>query len=101
MQTAGLMFLLFAAVFWCSTDGFTDQASDCCLTTAGSLVPRHIVKSYVRQNEDSACRVWATVFITKKNRKICSPPEDDKNFPWVKKLIAHLDKLAIRHASKQ
>lgn len=30
-------------------------------------------------------------FITKKDRKLCSPPVDDPNFPWVRNRIEYLN----------
>ncbi|XP_026878968.1 C-C motif chemokine 19a.2 [Electrophorus electricus] len=92
MLTASTAFILSTALFWCSADGFTDHAIDCCLTTTGQFLPRHIAVSYTMQ-EKSACRIPATVFITRKNKKICSPPLEDARYPWVKKLITHLDNL--------
>nr|ABA54956.1 CC chemokine SCYA109 [Ictalurus punctatus] len=70
---------------------FSNNAADCCLSTSDSFVPRRIVDSYIIQNIDSGCPIPATVFITKKNRKLCSPPANDLRYPWVMKLVEYID----------
>uniref|UniRef100_A0A4W4F2Q9 Chemokine interleukin-8-like domain-containing protein n=1 Tax=Electrophorus electricus TaxID=8005 RepID=A0A4W4F2Q9_ELEEL len=94
-QVASCSLLGFVLKYYC----FTDHAIDCCLTTTGQFLPRHIAVSYTMQ-EKSACRIPATVFITRKNKKICSPPLEDARYPWVKKLITHLDNLNGKNGDK-
>ncbi|KAL7839903.1 hypothetical protein SRHO_G00265610 [Serrasalmus rhombeus] len=101
MSTAAAALLLFTAVFWGKTEAFSDDALDCCLSTSGQLVPRHIVVSYMVQSQDTGCSLSATVFITRKGKRLCSPPPEHKAYPWVAKLITHLEKLQEKQHNKR
>ncbi|KAI4882301.1 hypothetical protein NFI96_011114 [Prochilodus magdalenae] len=93
MSTAvAALLLLFLAVFGGKTKAYSDDLVDCCLSTSPTLIPRHIAASYTEQGPGTGCSVPATVFTTKKNKKLCSPPASDKEHPWVAKLMAYLDK---------
>uniref|UniRef100_UPI003D9CAABB C-C motif chemokine 19a.2 precursor n=1 Tax=Danio rerio TaxID=7955 RepID=UPI003D9CAABB len=89
MQTSTLTLLLIAAVFCINTEAFPDTAVDCCLTTKDTRIPLQIVASYFHQTTESGCPIAATVFITKKDKKLCAPPE--KNI-WISRIISHLEK---------
>ncbi|XP_062874241.1 C-C motif chemokine 19a.2 [Trichomycterus rosablanca] len=97
MSTAVAALLIFTALLCTSAEAWTNNAVDCCLTTSGVSVPRQIAASYTVQTKDSGCTIPATVFITKKDRRLCSPPVDDQNFPWVRKLVEHLDNRKSRN----
>ncbi|XP_036454975.1 uncharacterized protein LOC118827646 [Colossoma macropomum] len=101
MSTTVAALLLFSAVFWGKTEAFSDDAMDCCLSTSGQLVPRHIAVSYIVQGPDTGCSLSATVFITRKGKRLCSPLADDKAYPWVAKLMAHLEKLQEKKHPQQ
>uniref|UniRef100_A0A8C1YJ81 Chemokine (C-C motif) ligand 19a, tandem duplicate 2 n=1 Tax=Cyprinus carpio TaxID=7962 RepID=A0A8C1YJ81_CYPCA len=68
---------------------FSDTAADCCLTTKDTRIPIQIVASYFQQTTESGCPIPATVFITKKDKKLCAPPEKNS---WITRIITHLDK---------
>ncbi|XP_067295564.1 C-C motif chemokine 19a.2 isoform X2 [Pseudorasbora parva] len=89
MQTSAVTLLIVSAVLWGNIEAFSDTAVDCCLTTKDTRIPLQIVASYFHQTTDSGCPIAATVFITKKDRKLCAPPE---NNVWITKIISHLDK---------
>ncbi|XP_017307006.1 C-C motif chemokine 19a.2 [Ictalurus punctatus] len=91
MSNAVVALLVFTALLWNNAQAFSNNAADCCLSTSDSFVPRRIVDSYIIQNIDSGCPIPATVFITKKNRKLCSPPANDLRYPWVMKLVEYID----------
>uniref|UniRef100_A0A8C7TRH6 Chemokine (C-C motif) ligand 19b n=1 Tax=Oncorhynchus mykiss TaxID=8022 RepID=A0A8C7TRH6_ONCMY len=80
--------LLLASVLWSHVAASTDQALDCCLTTTDTKLPHRVVKSYRIQTVSGGCRIAATVFVTKKNLRLCAPPATKKN--WVAKLIKQL-----------
>ncbi|XP_073697550.1 C-C motif chemokine 19a.2 [Garra rufa] len=89
MQTATVTLLIISAVFWCNTEAIPDGAVDCCLTTKDTRIPIQIVASYFQQTTESGCAIPATVFITKKDKKLCAPPEKNS---WISKIITHLEK---------
>ncbi|KAK3514446.1 hypothetical protein QTP70_018258 [Hemibagrus guttatus] len=91
MSNALVALLVFSALLCYNAQAFPGSAADCCLSTTETLVPRRIVHSYTIQTVESGCSIPATVFITKKNRKLCSPPINDLNNPWVLKLVEYLD----------
>ncbi|XP_066509139.1 C-C motif chemokine 19-like [Hoplias malabaricus] len=93
MFSTAAALVLLSVMFWGKTEAFSDDANDCCLTTSAALIPRHIVKSYFLQSTETGCTIAATVFTTRKNKRLCSPQADDKAHPWVAKLIKHLEKL--------
>ncbi|XP_076874452.1 C-C motif chemokine 19b [Brachyhypopomus gauderio] len=80
--------LLMILVFSWNCVQATDAAADCCLSTKNNNIPRGLVKSYYIQTEQMGCRQHATVFVTKKGRKLCAPPPSKK---WVRKLINKLE----------
>ncbi|KAK7172692.1 hypothetical protein R3I93_002727 [Phoxinus phoxinus] len=89
MQTSTVTLLVIAAVLWGNIEAFSDTAVDCCLTTNDTRIPKQIVASYFHQTIDSGCPIEATIFITKKGRKLCAPSEKNG---WISKIISHLDK---------
>ncbi|XP_047674817.1 C-C motif chemokine 19a.2 [Tachysurus fulvidraco] len=96
MSNAVVALLVFSALLWNNAQAFSNTAADCCLTTSDTLVPRRIVGSYTIQTLDSGCPIPATVFITKKNRKLCSPPVNDLRYQWVLKLVEYLDNRSAK-----
>ncbi|MCI4392832.1 hypothetical protein PGIGA_G00150420 [Pangasianodon gigas] len=101
MLNSVVALLAFTAVLWNNAQAFSNNAADCCLSTSDALVPRRIVESYIIQNADSGCSIPATVFITKKNRKLCSPPASDTRYPWVLKLIEYMDNRSSKSKGPQ
>ncbi|XP_077097736.1 C-C motif chemokine 19a.2 [Siphateles boraxobius] len=89
MQTSTVTLLVITAVLWGNIEAFSDTAVDCCLTTKDTRIPIQIVASYIHQSTDTGCPIEATVFITKKGKKLCSPPQKNS---WVTKIISRLDK---------
>ncbi|KAJ7987234.1 hypothetical protein DPEC_G00336630 [Dallia pectoralis] len=82
--------LLLASILWGHVAANSETAVDCCLTVTNVNIPRRVVKSYIIQTVNGGCRIAATVFITKKNRRLCAPPAKNNN--WVAKIINHLKK---------
>ncbi|NP_001291006.1 C-C motif chemokine 19 precursor [Esox lucius] len=80
--------LLLASVLWSHVAANTGKALDCCLTTTDARIPSRMAKTYIIQTSNGGCRIPATVFITKKNRRLCAPPATKKK--WVAKLIKQL-----------
>ncbi|KAM3936907.1 C-C motif chemokine 21c-like isoform 2-T2 [Leptodactylus fuscus] len=66
----------------------TMLTSDCCLTTKDKEIPYNNVKCYMQQTAAQGCYLDAIIFVTRKNRHLCAPP----NSAWVKNLMAKLDK---------
>ncbi|XP_018953023.1 C-C motif chemokine 3-like [Cyprinus carpio] len=89
MQTTTVTLLVITAVLWGNIEAFSDTAADCCLTTKDTRIPIQIVASYFQQTTESGCPIPATVFITKKDKKLCAPPEKNS---WITRIITHLDK---------
>ncbi|XP_048029279.1 C-C motif chemokine 19b [Megalobrama amblycephala] len=80
--------LLIISVSLCSATAHSDGAEDCCLTTSNRRIPHRVVKTFTIQTGDGACRVPATIFVTKKGLKLCAPFPSENN--WVSKLIDHI-----------
>ncbi|XP_029625380.1 C-C motif chemokine 19 [Salmo trutta] len=80
--------LLLTSVLWSHAAANTDEAMDCCLTTTDAKLPRRVVKSFSIQTVSGGCRIPATVFVTRKNLRLCAPPAKNNN--WVTKLIKQL-----------
>ncbi|XP_051950879.1 C-C motif chemokine 19a.2 [Xyrauchen texanus] len=95
MQTPALTLLIFTAVLWGSTEAFSDEAVDCCLTTKDTRIPMQILASYFHQTTENGCPIPATVFITKKDKKLCAPPAE--RHEWIRKHISHLDRKKKTH----
>ncbi|XP_051766249.1 C-C motif chemokine 19b [Ctenopharyngodon idella] len=77
--------LLILSISLWSTTALGDGAEDCCLTTSDRHIPRRVVTTFTIQTGDGACRVPATIFVTKKGLKLCAPFPSENN--WVSKLI--------------
>uniref|UniRef100_A0A452HL24 C-C motif chemokine n=1 Tax=Gopherus agassizii TaxID=38772 RepID=A0A452HL24_9SAUR len=58
--------------------------SDCCFTYTSRQIPRSLVTDYFVTS--GMCAQPAVVFITKKERKICTNPKD----PWVQEYVNDL-----------
>nr|XP_033785136.1 C-C motif chemokine 19 [Geotrypetes seraphini] len=72
---------------------------DCCLRVSPTEISANRVKDYRLQTAENNCNINAVVFITKRNIRICSPP----NKKWVQKLIEKLNirkKKNARHHKK-
>ncbi|XP_044187973.1 eotaxin-like [Thunnus albacares] len=85
-RVTALLFLVVICI------GFTagEIAVDCCLSTTDRRLPRNILSSYVIQESGKGCVVSATVFITKKGKRLCAP--ESSQAKWVQDLITFLDK---------
>ncbi|XP_055054461.1 C-C motif chemokine 19a.2 [Misgurnus anguillicaudatus] len=95
MHTSALTLIVLTAVLWGNTEAFSDAAVDCCLTTKDTRIPLQILAAYTHQTTDSGCPIPATVFVTKKGKKLCAPPEEGHG--WIGKIISHLDKKKKAH----
>uniref|UniRef100_A0A8D2BC20 C-C motif chemokine n=1 Tax=Sciurus vulgaris TaxID=55149 RepID=A0A8D2BC20_SCIVU len=64
----------------------------CCLTYNEKVLPRKLVIGY---REALTCRLPAIIFVTKKNREVCTNPNDD----WVQEYIkdSHVPLLPPRN----
>ncbi|XP_073689572.1 C-C motif chemokine 19b [Garra rufa] len=80
--------LILSVSLWSCTTAHNDGAADCCLTTSNRRIPKKVVTSFTIQTGDGACSIPATIFITKKNLKLCAPFPSENN--WVSKLIDHI-----------
>ncbi|XP_076139266.1 C-C motif chemokine 19b [Alosa pseudoharengus] len=92
--------LLLAGGLWDAATAATgsDGAIDCCLTTSSAHIPRNIVKSYEVQTTDGGCKVDATLFTTKRNKKLCAPPASREK--WVRDILKHLNKKSSPRVGK-
>ncbi|XP_043576866.1 C-C motif chemokine 19-like [Chiloscyllium plagiosum] len=97
-STATLL-LIIAASLWGISQANEDSMAtqDCCLTTSPSKIPLKILHSYRIQLPSDGCKIHAVVFRTKKNRQLCSPPQEK----WVKKLTKKLDMKKTKPSQKR
>ncbi|XP_039364117.1 C-C motif chemokine 3-like [Mauremys reevesii] len=87
VSVAALVFVLSMAC--CSQSSIKEKSfsmswgimSDCCFTYTSQQIPRGLVTDYFVTS--SMCAQPAVVFITKKDRKICTNPKD----AWVQKYV--------------
>ncbi|KAJ8278082.1 hypothetical protein GJAV_G00083620 [Gymnothorax javanicus] len=70
--------VLQLCLFSHSSDG---PVVSCCHKTSQTMVARAKVKDYYMQKRGGLCSIEAMVFITVKEKRICSNP----NSPWAKK----------------
>ncbi|XP_034630746.1 C-C motif chemokine 21b-like [Trachemys scripta elegans] len=87
-MTLRILLLLAAALCICKAQGSENQASDCCLSHKNRPIPLHLLSAYRIQSPETGCRLSAIVFITKKNRNLCAPP----NARWTLDLMEKLDR---------
>ncbi|XP_016413175.1 C-C motif chemokine 19-like [Sinocyclocheilus rhinocerous] len=80
--------LILSVSLWSCTTALNDGAADCCLTTSDRRIPQRVVTSFTIQTGDGACRIPATIFVTKKGLKLCAPFPSENN--WVSKLIDYI-----------
>ncbi|KAK7120358.1 hypothetical protein R3I94_020373 [Phoxinus phoxinus] len=80
--------LILSISLWSCTAALGDGAEDCCLTTSNQRIPQRVVTSFTIQTSEGACRIPATIFVTKKGKKLCAPFPSENN--WVSKLIDHI-----------
>ncbi|XP_046873877.1 C-C motif chemokine 19b [Hypomesus transpacificus] len=80
--------LLLTVQLWSHVSANTDKAVDCCLSTTNRKIPPDVVQSYFIQSVSGGCRIPATVFVTRKNIRLCAPPASRNN--WVARLIRKL-----------
>ncbi|XP_026075292.1 C-C motif chemokine 19b [Carassius auratus] len=84
---AGALLILSVSLWSCAT-AQNDAAADCCLTTSTRHIPQKVVKSFTLQTGDGACKIPATIFVTKKGLKLCAPFPGEND--WVSKLINYI-----------
>ncbi|XP_059395156.1 C-C motif chemokine 19-like isoform X1 [Carassius carassius] len=80
--------LILSLSLWSCTTALDDGAMDCCLTTSNRRIPQRLVTSFTIQTGDGACRIPATIFVTRKGLKLCAPFPSDNN--WVRDLIKNI-----------
>ncbi|KAG9461233.1 hypothetical protein GDO78_017571, partial [Eleutherodactylus coqui] len=64
------------------------MTADCCLKTSNREIPYNNVKCYKNQTTRWGCKIEATVFVTRRNKYLCAPPE----LEWVQNLRRDLDR---------
>ncbi|KAI1905188.1 hypothetical protein AGOR_G00013560 [Albula goreensis] len=90
--------LLLVSAFCSYASANIEEAVDCCLSTSKTHIPLHVVKTYAIQTTASGCRIPATLFITKKNLRLCAPPA--KRSKWVTKLIKRFERRSKSRQKK-
>ncbi|XP_077097735.1 C-C motif chemokine 19a.1 [Siphateles boraxobius] len=81
---------VLAFVLYCSpAEAQADLALDCCLTVSHKSIPKHLLLTYRKQFKFDGCPRDAVIFLTRKGRKLCSPPAAEEQ--WVKENIKFLD----------
>ncbi|XP_056403380.1 C-C motif chemokine 5-like [Hyla sarda] len=63
------------------------RTSDCCLRVNDKEIPYPNVKCYFQQTTAKGCNIDAVVFVTRRNRYLCAPP----NSKWVNSLMVKVD----------
>ncbi|XP_066575970.1 C-C motif chemokine 19 [Amia ocellicauda] len=94
---AVLPIALLAGLLLSLARGMDEGSVDCCLTTSPTPIPFQIVREYFAQSNSEGCIIPAIVFITKRNRRLCAPPDA----PWVQELIVRLKKPQHPHSRKK
>ncbi|XP_051540181.1 C-C motif chemokine 19-like [Myxocyprinus asiaticus] len=85
MTLCTCVLLVLSTSLWSCATAQSDVAADCCLTTSDRRIPQRVVKSFTIQTGNGACRIPATVFLTKKGLKLCAPFPSESS--WVSELI--------------
>ncbi|KAJ1211396.1 hypothetical protein NDU88_006756 [Pleurodeles waltl] len=65
---------------------------DCCLKVSEARIPYRHLKGFQIQSFEDGCTIEAVVFITKRDKSLCAPP----NQQWVHKLINKLKNHALK-----
>ncbi|KAK9979055.1 hypothetical protein ABG768_012501 [Culter alburnus] len=75
-----MKFTLFTAVLFSvwmnAADGDEPPPSFCCLTVTNTRIPVEYIEDYEIQEPTGVCAIRAVRFLTRKNRYICSNPDD-------------------------
>ncbi|XP_038259259.1 C-C motif chemokine 21b [Dermochelys coriacea] len=100
-MTLRILLLLVAALCICKAQGSENQASDCCLSHKNRPIPHHLVSAYRIQSPETGCRLSAIVFITKKNRNLCAPPNARWTLDLMEKLNGKKGQTTAGRAGKQ
>ncbi|XP_069604379.1 C-C motif chemokine 7-like [Ranitomeya imitator] len=87
-STTLIVFLAVFSIYAICQVSSASFSFDCCLKTSDNAIPRQNVKSYYHQTVTGSCNIEAIVFITHRNRHLCTPPSSK----WVKDLMARVDK---------
>ncbi|XP_029367203.1 C-C motif chemokine 19-like [Echeneis naucrates] len=82
----------------CTGFAAAELAQDCCKETTTKFVPKKMLESYTIQTAGQGCSISATVFKTKKGRKLCLVPASEQD--WIQNHIEFL-KMKNREASGQ
>ncbi|KAK2871324.1 hypothetical protein Q8A67_023851 [Cirrhinus molitorella] len=80
--------IILSVSLWSCTTALNDGAADCCLATSSRRIPKKVVTSFTIQTGDGACSIPATIFVTKKGRKLCAPFPSEST--WVSHLIDYI-----------
>ncbi|XP_003795707.1 C-C motif chemokine 16 [Otolemur garnettii] len=78
-----LIFILIATSAFCSQPKIPESVNHpptCCMKYHEKVLPRKLVAGYRKALN---CHLPAIIFVTKKNRNVCSNPSDD----WVQEYI--------------
>ncbi|XP_018615543.1 C-C motif chemokine 19a.1 [Scleropages formosus] len=89
--------LWICLLYCCYTVTQGELAVDCCLSVSYKPIPAQVVRGYMRQDKGNGCDHSAVVFITRKNIRLCAPPEA----AWVKNLISNLNNLLKKCKAKK
>lgn len=100
-MTLRILLLLAAALCLCKAQGGENQASDCCLSHKNNRIPHRLLSAYRIQSPETGCRIPAIVFITKKNKNLCAPPDAPWALDLMKKLDGKKGQSTVLRAEKQ
>ncbi|XP_008287539.1 C-C motif chemokine 19-like [Stegastes partitus] len=83
------LFLCILCITCCCSVIVAQVPMDCCLRVLNKTIERHIVADYKQQIRGEGCDIAATVFVSRRGRTLCVPPNEE----WVKDLMKHVDDL--------
>ncbi|KAM4576016.1 C-C motif chemokine 4 homolog [Odontesthes bonariensis] len=81
------LFFCILFITCCFTVTLAEIPIDCCLAVKNQTLPKAILADYYQQAK--GCQIDATIFVTRKARKLCVPPREK----WVQQLMSHVDEL--------
>ncbi|XP_053556962.1 C-C motif chemokine 21 [Bombina bombina] len=86
-HTCMMLLLLALAVISFQGSWANENIPDCCLKVSKKEIPFKNVKCYKLQDKWTGCNLKAVIFVTRRNRHLCAPPDEQ----WVQDLMNKLD----------